>query len=182
MGATSSPPAWLPCAASGPRRVPLYNHATSSSSSTSVTAGTTRGPPPDTDIVGRLRVFIAARRTSPGPACTKAAQPAQPTRRCPGCAPLFPIFPRAGAPRKAASFPAAISGMILKGLKVAGANTADFSGACARLGCLSTATEAGVREAILWLQSGHAQSRSSRSYMKLTRPDLLFATWAAFRL
>jgi hypothetical protein len=72
--------------------------------------------------------------------------------------------------------------MILKALKRAGADTRDFSGICARRGCISTAVEAGVPEVILWLQSGHAQSRSARSYVKLTKPDLLFATWAAFDL
>ncbi len=53
--------------------------------------------------------------------------------------------------------------------------------ACAP-GCISTAIEAKVPEAILWLQSGHAQTRSSRAYIKLAKPDLLFATWAAFNL
>ena len=72
--------------------------------------------------------------------------------------------------------------MILKALRHAGANSRDYSGVCARRGCISTATEANVPEAILWLQSGHAQSRSSRVYTKLSRPDLLFATWAAFNL
>ena len=138
-----------------------------------------RGSRPETDIVGRLRAFVAACRTSPGPACTKASRP---HARCPGCAPLFPIFLPCGAPRKAAPSPAAFSDMILKGLKLVGADTADFSGVCARRGCLSAATEAGVPEAILWLQSGHAQSRSARAYIKLTKPDLLFATWSAFCL
>ena len=72
--------------------------------------------------------------------------------------------------------------MILKALKRAGADTRDFSGVCARRGCISTAVEAGVPEAILWLQSGHAQSVSARSYIKLSKPDLLFSTWAAFNL
>ena len=72
--------------------------------------------------------------------------------------------------------------MILKGLKLVGANTAGFSGVCARRGCLSTATEAGAPEAILWLQSGRAQSRSARAYIRLTKPGLLFATGSAFCL
>ncbi len=71
--------------------------------------------------------------------------------------------------------------MILQALKHAGANSRDHSGECARRGCISTATE--VREeTVLWLQSGHAQTRSSRAYIKLAMPDLLFATWAAFNL
>ena len=78
--------------------------------------------------------------------------------------------------------PSAFSDMVLKALKLAGADTRDFSGVCARRGCISTATEAGVPEAVIYLQSGHAQSTSARSYIKLTRPDLLYATWEAFGL
>ena len=47
--------------------------------------------------------------------------------------------------------------MILKAPKHAGANFRDYSGVCARRGCISTTTEAKVPEAVLWLQSGHAQ-------------------------
>ena len=72
--------------------------------------------------------------------------------------------------------------MILQDLKHAGANSRDYSIVCARRGCISTAPEAKVSEAVLWLQSGHAQTRSSRAYIKLAKPDLLFATWAAFNL
>ena len=72
--------------------------------------------------------------------------------------------------------------MILKGLAHVGADTRDYSGICARRGGISTATEARVPEAILWLQSGHAQSRSARVYTKLDDPTLFFQTWAAFQL
>jgi hypothetical protein len=72
--------------------------------------------------------------------------------------------------------------MILQDLKHAGANSRDYPGVCARRGCISTATEANVPEAALCLQSGHAQTRSSRAYIRLAKPDLLFATWAAFNL
>ena len=140
---------------------------------------TGRGSRPQTDIISRLLAFMARCGTSPRPGCTKAARP---HARCPVCAPLFPIFLPGGAPRAAAPSPTAFSDMILKALKRAGADTRDFSGVCARRGCISAAIEAGVPEAILWLQSGHAQSNSARSYIKLTRPELLFATWAAFDL
>ena len=140
---------------------------------------TGRGSRPATDVVGRLRSFMASLGTTPGPGFTKAARP---HARCPVCAPLIPILLPGGAPRRAAASPTAFSDMILKALKRAGADTRDFSGICARRGCISTAVEAGVPEVILWLQSGHAQSRSARSYVKLTKPDLLFATWAAFDL
>ena len=138
-----------------------------------------RGSRPETDIVGRLRTFMANCGTSPGPRCTKQARP---HARCPACAPLFPVFLPGGAPRSKAPSPSAFSDMVLKALKLAGADTRNFSGVCARRGCISTATEAGVPEAVIYLQSGHAQSTSARSYIKLTRPDLLYATWEAFRL
>jgi len=48
--------------------------------------------------------------------------------------------------------------------------------------CITTATEAGVPEEVLWLQSGHAGGSSSRRYVNLSDPALLFQTWAAFRL
>ena len=138
-----------------------------------------RGRTPATDIVRRLRVFMASIGTAPAAGCTKAARP---HARCPVCAPLFPIFLPGGAPRRAAPAPTSFSDMILKALKLAGADTRDFSGVCARRGCISTAIEAGVPEPIIWLQTGHAQSVSARTYIKLSKPDLLFATWAAFDL
>ena len=138
-----------------------------------------RGSTPASDIVSRLRSFMARCGTTPGPLCTKGARP---HARCPACAPLFPILLPNDAPRMLQPSPTSFSTMILKALRHAGANSRDYSGVCARRGCISTATEANVPEAILWLQSGHAQSRSSRVYTKLSRPDLLFATWAAFNL
>jgi hypothetical protein len=138
-----------------------------------------RGSRPETDIVGRLIAFMAACGTTPGPRCTKQARP---HARCPACAPLFPLFLPGGAPRHKAPSASAFSDMILKALRLAGADTRDFSGVCARRGCISTAIEAGVPEAVVYLQSGHAQSTSARCYIKLTKPDLLYATWAAFGL
>jgi len=138
-----------------------------------------RSSRPETDIVGRLRAFMTRCGTTPGPLCTKAARP---HARCPVCAPLFPILLPGDIPRKLKPSPTSFSTMILQALKHAGANTRDYSGVCARRGCISTATEAKVPEAILWLQSGHAQTRSSRAYIKLAKPDLLFATWASFNL
>ena len=138
-----------------------------------------RGSRPETDIFGRLIAFTASCGTSPGPRCTKQARP---HARCPACAPLFPLFLPGGSPRLKAPSASAFSDMILKALRLAGADPRDFSGVCARRGCISTATEAGVPEAVIYLQSGHAQSTSARCYIKITRPDLLYATWEAFGL
>ena len=78
--------------------------------------------------------------------------------------------------------PTAFPDMILKAPKLAGRDRRDFSGVCARRGCISTAIVANVPEAIFWLQSGDTQSRSTRVYIKLTKPDLLFSTWEVFGL
>ena len=72
--------------------------------------------------------------------------------------------------------------MIAAAIRCVGVDASAFSGVCARRGGISTAIEAGVPEAILWLQSGHAQDRSARSYIRLTDPSLLYRTWEAFDL
>jgi hypothetical protein len=79
--------------------------------------------------------------------------------------------------------PNAFSDMVVCALGYLGRDTNVISGVCARRGGLSTAIEAGVLEPFLWLQSGHAQSRSaSRTYIRLSNPELLFATWRSFDL
>jgi len=59
---------------------------------------------------------------------------------------------------------------------------AHFSGISARKGGLTTAISAGVPEEIVYLQSGHGQTRAARAYMHLQDPALLFATYQAFGL
>ena len=73
------------------------------------------------------------------------------------------------------------SAMVVRALGHVGFNTALFSGISARRGGLSTAIEAGVPEAILWMQSGHAQDVAARRYVQLCSPKLLFRTWEAFK-
>ena len=51
-----------------------------------------------------------------------------------------------------------------------------FSGISARKGGLSTAIEAGVPEAVLFMRSGHGQSKAARAYVDLGSPALLFDT------
>jgi hypothetical protein len=36
-------------------------------------------------------------------------------------------------------------------------------------------------EAILWMQSGHAQDVAARRYVQLRSPKLLYRTWEAFK-
>ena len=72
--------------------------------------------------------------------------------------------------------------MVTAALRMIGVDTVAFSGVCCRMGGLTVATEAGVPENILWMQSGHAQDRAARRYARLTNPDRLYDTWRAFRL
>ena len=99
---------------------------------------------------------------------------------------LFPLLRRIKggslSPGKSARSASAFAGMILSGLELAGADKKQYSGVSARRGCITTATESGVPEEVLWLQSGHAGGSSSRRYVNLADPALLFRTWAAFRL
>jgi hypothetical protein len=64
----------------------------------------------------------------------------------------------------------------------AGGCSARFSGISALKGCISTAIEAGVDEAFLYLKSGHGQALPTRAYMHLTSPDLSLKTFLAFGL
>ena len=108
-------------------------------------------------------------------------------KQCLTCAPLFPKLARApnGAWAVHASptpSPALVTSMVLAALRRIGVDTSSFSGVCCRMGGLTVATEAGVPEHILWMQSGHAQDRAARRYVRLTNPDRLYDTWRAFRL
>jgi hypothetical protein len=80
--------------------------------------------------------------------------------------------------------PACVSAIMVAALRRIGVDTTSesFSGVCCRMGGLTVATVAGVPENIPWLQSGHAQDRAARSYVRLTNPDRLYNTWRTFRL
>ncbi len=72
--------------------------------------------------------------------------------------------------------------MIISALAHVGFNTAGFSCISARKGGLSTAIEAGVPEAILWMQIGHAKDVAAPSYFNLHSPTLLYRTYESFDL
>jgi hypothetical protein len=107
----------------------------------------------------------------------------------PGLPSLFPKLSRGanGAwtvdsnPAPSASL---ISSMVVSALDDIGIRSPAFTGASCRMGGLTVATEAGVPESIMWMQSGHAQDRrrAARSYVRLTNPDRLYDTWRAFQL
>ena len=117
------------------------------------------------------------------PHCQKAARPAA---RCPHCPPLFSRF-RNGPRCTAIPSDLPLSGQMFgdalrRVLHACGADVQRFSGISARKGGLTTAITAGVTEEILFLQSGHSQSRAARHYMHLQDPDRLFDTFRAFGL
>ena len=140
-----------------------------------------RAADPALDVVSLVLAYHTRLGTTAAAGCSKLARP---HARCPECFPLFPLFRRVKGGSLSPGTPSAtaLSGMILSGLELAGADRSQYSGVSARRGCITTATEAGVPEEILCLQSGHAGGSSSRRYVILADPTLLFATWAAFRL
>ena len=134
------------------------------------------------DIVHQLRWFLDETGLAPRRSCTKRTQP---QARCPVCPPLFPLTTRIGDRLHFTDLhpsPSTFSQWIVEALGYIGVDTSNFTGVSARRGGLSTAIEAGVPEVILWMQSGHAQSRAARRYVTLNSPSLLYRTWEAFGL
>jgi hypothetical protein len=90
-------------------------------------------------------------------ACAKRARPAA---RCPVCPPLFPLTRCAqGGVTVVTDRPCSrqqASDWIRWAVSQAGGDSNCFSGISVWKGCISTAIEAGVDEAILYLQSGHS--------------------------
>ena len=72
--------------------------------------------------------------------------------------------------------------MIRWAVTQSGCDAVRFSGISARKGGISVAIEAGVPEAILYLQSGHGQAMPARAYMHLRTPARLVETFEAFDL
>ena len=133
------------------------------------------------DLLGQTREAVRLLGTEPRPNCDQRFDHSVP---CQVCAPLFPRRIKKGTEfdlKRHATSPE-ISAMIVAGLADVGFNTAGFSGISARRGGLSTAIEAGVPEAILWMQSGHSQDLAARRYVELNSPALLYKTYESFGL
>jgi hypothetical protein len=71
---------------------------------------------------------------------------------------------------------------MVEALGYIGVDESNFTSVSARRGGLSTAIAARVPEVLLWMQSGHAQSRAARRYVTLSSPSLLYRTGEAFSL
>ena len=140
---------------------------------------------PALDLVYQLGLFMDMAGTRPRDGCVKRGGP---HARCPVCPPLFPklqrgphnVFALHPNPRPSSSLIAEWMSTAL--LEIGVDASASFSGASGRMGGLTVAIEAGVPEHILWMQSGHAQDRAARRYVRLTNPDRLYDTWRAFAL
>ena len=77
---------------------------------------------------------------------------------------------------------AGVTAAIRKVLSLVGADGQCFTAKAARKGGISAAMEASVPECVLWMQSGHSQSRAARVYVETASPTLLFDTFGAFGL
>ena len=139
---------------------------------------------PQLDINHQLGLFMDMAGTRPRTHCQAAALKG---KKCLTCPPLFPKLVSGPGdtwalhkdPQPSA---ANVTSMVVAALRMIGVDTTAFTGVCCRMGGLTVATEAGVPENILWMQSGHAQDRAARRYVRLTNPDRLYDTWRAFRL
>ena len=142
-----------------------------------------RSRDPALDLVHQLRLWLHTYGVRASPLCQKQAHPAA---RCPHCPPLFSRFKNGPACRAIPSLDPLSSQMFADALRrvlgACGADVTRFSGISARKGGLTTAIAAGVTEEILFLQSGHSQSRAARNYMHLQDPHRLFDTFRAFGL
>ena len=134
------------------------------------------------DVVAWLQIYMWRFELTCHPECDRDANDRE---RCPRCPPLFVQTARRGKTTKLTARPCSRQNLgqaMVRALGYIQVNTTAFSGISARKGGLSTAIEAGVPEAILFMQSGHGQSKAARAYVSLNSPKLLFDTWAAFGL
>lgn len=142
-----------------------------------------RAKDPSLDIVAQLRVWMRTTGLSVHATCQKRRRP---EARCDVCPPLFPLSRRVrGELAVDLSRPCnrqRASDWIRQAVAQAGGDSTRFSGISARKGGISVAIDAGVPEAILYLQSGHGQALPARAYMQLSSPARFLETFEAFGL
>ena len=127
---------------------------------------------PQLDIKHQLGLFMDHANTRPSKSCTARSRQG---RRCTSCLPLFPKLIRGPDDTwvlhpDPVPTPALSSSMVTAALRMINVDTSSFSCVSCRMGGLTIATEAGVPENILWMQSCHAQDRAARSLRSSHRP------------
>ena len=142
-----------------------------------------RSRDPNLDLVHQLRLWLTRNHITISNRCQKRAAPAA---RCPHCHPVFSRLVNGPGGHHTVSdkplSPSMFGDALRRMVGACGADVARFSGISARKGGLTTAITAGVTEEILFLQSGHGQTRAARHYMHLQDPTRLFDTYRAFGL
>jgi hypothetical protein len=144
-----------------------------------------RSKDPALDIVAQLRTSLRVAGLAVHQACAKRTRPAA---RCEVCPPLFPLTRcqcAHGGITVVTDRPCSrqqASDWIRLAVMQEGDESIRFLGISGWKGCISAAIEAGVDEAILYLQSGHGQALPTRAYMHLTSPDRSLETFEVFGL
>jgi integrase len=140
-----------------------------------------RSANPDLDLVHQLRTWMRYNGIEIHPLCS-----ASPGAQCKVCPPLFAKLANGPLACHVASTEPMTHQMVRDGVRrmaaLCNGNPKNFSGISARKGGLTTAISAGVPEEIVFLQSGHGQTRAARAYMHLQDPARLFDTFRAFGL
>ena len=130
-----------------------------------------RAEDPELDIVHQLRVWMEVMDLAVHPRCRKRREPAA---RCPWCPPLFPRTRRGrGNVTVSDGFacsPQRMSDDVKFAMLQMGANPDRFSGVSARKVGLSTAIEAGIHEAVLFLQTGQGAGEGRKRLYAHPRP------------
>jgi hypothetical protein len=150
-----------------------------------------RSKDPRKDIVYQMRRYMGANGLRVSNACHQKGNPGAACANCP------PMFPRSkqewrkgtdGVARQRTVLtdqpmsPAGVTAAIRQAMEMVGADGSRFTAKACRKGGISVAMEAGVPESVLWMQSGHSQTKAARVYVELSSPALLFDSYLAFGL
>ena len=135
---------------------------------------------PALDVITQLKSYLRRANLHISAKCTKLSKPGATCKACPY---VFSKTSR-NSPHQITgikAYPKLIVQFVTRSLRHINIDTKRITGVSLRKGGISVATEAGVPDAILWMQTGHAQDRAARRYITLNSPTLLLDTWKAFR-
>ena len=136
---------------------------------------------PDLDLVHQLRTWMRYNDIEVHSHCT--ASPGAQCKHCPPPVSKLAIGPLASHITSTDPMSAqTVRHCVRRMAALCNGNPKNYSGISAHKGGLTTAISAGVPEEIVFLQSGHGQTRAARTYMHLQDPDRLLDTFRAFGL